>query len=224
MFERPRRAERVERVDRVERADRIERVERVERTDAMPVEVRGSEPPSRAERREGIGDSVRDWRWRERNAERRGTAGDLPPPAPSPVIGEVLSGPRIVTPPVTSAPSAQGDRRMGEVLRNRIATEGWRREWRRDRRYDWRRHRDREWNRYHVGIYLDPFGWNYRRWNVGWRLPSRHYASRYWISDPWYYRLPPVYRPYRWVRYWDDALLVDLRTGRVVDVIHNFFW
>jgi hypothetical protein len=36
--------------------------------------------------------------------------------------------------------------------------------------------------------------------------------------------LPPVYGPYRWVRYWDDALLVDVRSGRVVDVIHNFFW
>ena len=39
------------------------------------------------------------------------------------------------------------------------------------------------------------------------------------------YRLP--YRAaghVRWVRYWDDALLVDIYTGEVVDVIHNFFW
>ena len=38
------------------------------------------------------------------------------------------------------------------------------------------------------------------------------------------YRLPPAWGPYRWVRYWDDALLVDTRTGMVVDVIYSFFW
>jgi len=27
-----------------------------------------------------------------------------------------------------------------------------------------------------------------------------------------------------WVRYWDDAVLVDTFTGEVIDVIHNFFW
>ncbi|HXG80207.1 MAG TPA: RcnB family protein, partial [Sphingomicrobium sp.] len=51
-----------------------------------------------------------------------------------------------------------------------------------------------------------------------------HYHSRYWLHDPWYYRLPPAYGPYRWVRYWNDALLVNVHTGEVVDVIHNFFW
>jgi hypothetical protein len=28
----------------------------------------------------------------------------------------------------------------------------------------------------------------------------------------------------RWIRYYDDALLVDIRDGYVVDVIHDFFW
>lgn len=50
------------------------------------------------------------------------------------------------------------------------------------------------------------------------------YSSRYWIDDPWQYRLPDVYGPYRWVRYYDDALLVDVYSGEVVDVIHDFFW
>jgi len=27
-----------------------------------------------------------------------------------------------------------------------------------------------------------------------------------------------------WVRYWNDALLVDTWTGDVVDAIQNFFW
>lgn len=234
---RPQRAEREERsspvrmMDRPRRAERSERSERSERASA-PVEV-ASEPVRREERRqrwsapvvegqEAIGERVRERRWQDRSAERGRRGGDLPSAAPSPVIGEVLATPRTVSPPVASA--VQNERRIGDALRNRIATEDWRREWRRDRRYDWRRHRDRHWDRFNVGIYIDPFGWNYRRWNVGWRLPSRHLASRYWINDPWHYRLPPTYGPYRWVRYWDDALLVDLRTGRVVDVIHNFFW
>jgi len=28
----------------------------------------------------------------------------------------------------------------------------------------------------------------------------------------------------RWIRYYDDALLVDTWNGEVVDVIYNFFW
>ena len=108
--------------------------------------------------------------------------------------------------------------------RDQVSSESWRREWRQDRRYDWRRHRDRDRSRFRVAIYIDPFGWNYRRWNLGWNLHRYHYSSRYWIDDPWEYRLPPAYGPYRWVRYYDDALLVDLRSGRVVDVIHGFFW
>jgi hypothetical protein len=36
--------------------------------------------------------------------------------------------------------------------------------------------------------------------------------------------LPAAYGSYRWVRYYDDVLLVDVRNGRVVDVIRDFFW
>ena len=36
--------------------------------------------------------------------------------------------------------------------------------------------------------------------------------------------LPEVWGPYRWVRYYDDVMLVDIYTGQVVDVIYNFFW
>jgi hypothetical protein len=31
-------------------------------------------------------------------------------------------------------------------------------------------------------------------------------------------------RGFRWIRYWDDAVLVDTWTGEVIDVLHNFFW
>jgi Ni/Co efflux regulator RcnB len=56
------------------------------------------------------------------------------------------------------------------------------------------------------------------------RLAPMFFASSYWISDPWDYRLPPAYGPYRWVRYYNDALLVDVETGYVTDEIPDFFW
>jgi len=96
--------------------------------------------------------------------------------------------------------------------------------WRNDHRYDWRRYRDRHRSIFRLGFYYDPFGWSYRRWNSGWYMWPSYYSSRYWLHDPWYYRLPPAYGPYRWVRYWNDALLVNIYTGEVVDVLHGFFW
>ena len=59
---------------------------------------------------------------------------------------------------------------------------------------------------------------------IGFFLDSLFFSSRYYINDPWAYRLPSVYGPYRWVRYYDDVVLVDIYTGEVVDVIHDFFW
>jgi Ni/Co efflux regulator RcnB len=29
---------------------------------------------------------------------------------------------------------------------------------------------------------------------------------------------------YRWIRYYDDLVLVDTWDGRVADVIYDFFW
>lgn len=100
----------------------------------------------------------------------------------------------------------------------------WRDGWRRDSRYDWRRWRDSNRWAFSVGNYYDPFGYGYRSYGYGYRMYPAYYSSRYWINDPYMYRLPPVYGPYRWVRYWDDALLVDIRTGMVVDAIRDFFW
>jgi Ni/Co efflux regulator RcnB len=100
----------------------------------------------------------------------------------------------------------------------------WRSSWRYDNRYDWKRHRNHHRSLFRLGFYFDPFGWSYYRWPIGWRLWPSYYRSSFWLHDPWMYRLPPGYGPYRWVRYWDDALLVNIYTGQVVDVIHNFFW
>jgi hypothetical protein len=99
-------------------------------------------------------------------------------------------------------------------------------DWRRDNRYDWRDYRARNRTIYHLPRYYAPYGWGYgyRRFGVGFTLDSVLFGSNYWIGDPWAYRLPPAYGPYRWVRYYDDALLVDIRTGTVVDVVYDIFW
>ena len=96
--------------------------------------------------------------------------------------------------------------------------------WRRDHRYNWREHRRRHRSLFHLGFYYDPFGWNYRPYQIGWRLWPSYYSSRFWLNDPWQYRLPYAPPGYRWIRYHDDAILVDTWNGQVVDVIHNFFW
>ena len=102
----------------------------------------------------------------------------------------------------------------------------WDRGWRRDDRYDWNRYRQQNRGLYRLPRYYAPSGWSYgyRRFGVGVRLNSFLFGSNYWINDPFYYRLPEVWGSYRWVRYYNDALLVDVRSGQVVDVEYDIFW
>ncbi len=100
----------------------------------------------------------------------------------------------------------------------------WNTSWRNNSRYDWQNYRHRHRSLFHLGFYYDPFGWGYSPFQIGWRMWPAYYGSRYWINDPWMYRLPYAPPGYRWVRYWNDALLVDTWTGTVVDVIPGFFW
>ena len=118
------------------------------------------------------------------------------------------------------------DRRWSDNRRyDRRDNDRWDRGWRSDRRYDWRGHRERYRSYYRPGRYYAPYRHDrYRRFSIGIYLGSPFYSNRYWITDPWYYRLPPARGPYRWVRYYDDVLLIDIRNGYVVDVIHDFFW
>ncbi|WP_234033885.1 RcnB family protein [Qipengyuania gaetbuli] len=99
------------------------------------------------------------------------------------------------------------------------------RHWRSNTRYDWYRYRNHNHSIFRLGRYYAPYrGYSYRRLNIGFYLGDLFFGSRYWINDPWRYRLPEVYGPYRWVRYYDDVLLVDIYSGEVVDVIYDFFW
>lgn len=95
--------------------------------------------------------------------------------------------------------------------------------WRNDRRYDWQGWRNSHRDLFR-GRYYAPRGYHYRSVYRGFYLEPFFYGSNYWLSDPYEYRLPPVDWPLRWVRYYDDALLVDTTTGEVIDVIQGFFF
>ena len=152
----------------------------------------------------------------ERNLARRVRGPGLPPGTVTgidPRSGGTGSGGLVSTP----LPG-------GGELRHSGSGSQWGTQWRGDRRYDWQDWRRHHHSSFHIGFYLDPFGFGYQRMGYGWQLFPSYYQSSYWLRDPWQYRLPPVYGPYRWVRYYDDALLVDTWSGEVVDVIYNFFW
>jgi hypothetical protein len=102
----------------------------------------------------------------------------------------------------------------------------WNRGWRNDNRYNWSHARQQHRDNFHLPRYYAPHGWDYgyRRFSIGFRLSSILFEQNYWIDDPYYYDLPPAYGPYRWVRYYNDALLVDIYTGEVVDTVYDIFW
>jgi Ni/Co efflux regulator RcnB len=101
----------------------------------------------------------------------------------------------------------------------------WNSGWRRDRRYDWMGWRSLNRGVYRLPRYYAPEGiYGYQRFSSGVIMEPMFFGQSYWLSDPYAYRLPPAYGPYRWVRYYNDAVLVDLRSGLVVDIVYDIFW
>ena len=92
----------------------------------------------------------------------------------------------------------------------------------REMRQDWRDHRRANPELYRGPAWVGPRGYGYRPVAVGYRFRPEFYDRRYWIDAP-RYRLHPVDGPRRWVRYGNDVLLVDTRTGRVLEVNNGFF-
>ena len=167
------------------------------------------------------GDSVAGWRRAERD-QVRDRLGRSDGPSDRPRVLRPADRPRILRPadarPDRPAPPPRA------VSHRRGDSQRWRSSWHRDHRYNWRDHRRRHRSLFRLGFYFDPFGWSYRRHHIGWRLWPSYYERSHWLNDPYMYRLPYAPYPYKWVRYWDDALLVDTWSGEVVDVVHDFFW
>jgi Ni/Co efflux regulator RcnB len=125
---------------------------------------------------------------------------------------------------------SRGDRH--ETRQDRRDVRHDRRDVRQDRRdirqdrHDVRRDRgdirqDRRFRDHRRSAYIAPYrGFSYRPVSVGFRLRPAFYSPRYYISDYGYYHLrAPHGRWLRWIRYGDELLLVNIRTGRVLQVM-----
>jgi Ni/Co efflux regulator RcnB len=100
----------------------------------------------------------------------------------------------------------------------------WNRGWRSNRRFDWSGYRASHVGLFRLPRYYAPYGYGgYQRFGLGVQLSDVLFDEEFWIDDPYDYRLPPAYGPYRWVRYYGDALLVDVDTGEVVDAVYGIF-
>jgi Ni/Co efflux regulator RcnB len=89
-------------------------------------------------------------------------------------------------------------------------------------RNDWRGYRNTNRNLYRgYGFRSD---YRYQTFRPGIRIGVGYYAPRYYINDYNRYRLPRPGFNQRWVRHYNDVLLVDTRRGIVIDVIRSFYW
>jgi Ni/Co efflux regulator RcnB len=99
-----------------------------------------------------------------------------------------------------------------------------------DRRHEVRqdtRHNQQQTRQHNRGwtAYAAPIrNWRYRPVTVGFQLQPAFFGSRYYVSNYGAYQLRAPGRFQRWIRYGDDLLLVNVRTGRVLQVIHNRYW
>lgn len=94
-----------------------------------------------------------------------------------------------------------------------------RHDWGRD---DWRHYRNQNRNLYHGTGWRSAY--RYQAFRPGVRIGVGYFAPRYYVNDYYRYRLPRPALNQRWVRHYNDVLLVDIRSGFVVDVIRNFYW
>jgi Ni/Co efflux regulator RcnB len=87
---------------------------------------------------------------------------------------------------------------------------------------DWRGWRNSNRGLYARGNWRAPF--RYTAFRPGVRIAPTYWGSSYWINDPWRYRLPAAGYGQRWVRHYDDVILVDTRRGVVLRVFNHFYW
>jgi Ni/Co efflux regulator RcnB len=76
---------------------------------------------------------------------------------------------------------------------------------------------------FHIAAYVKPPGWYQHRWTYGERLPRAFFAPEFFIVDFGAYGLMAPWDGYEWVRYGDDALLIDVDTGEVIRVEYGLF-
>jgi Ni/Co efflux regulator RcnB len=76
---------------------------------------------------------------------------------------------------------------------------------------------------YKIGPYHRPAGWRARNWAYGQRLPRAYWASQYILADYWLFALEVPPAGYEWVRVGDDAILVSITNGEILQVEYGVF-
>jgi Ni/Co efflux regulator RcnB len=97
------------------------------------------------------------------------------------------------------------------------------REDRHERNQDWRAYRRTHRSVFTRPAFVWPRGHSYRRLSVGATLDRLFWGSQYRLNYGTY-RLPNPGRNRAWVRYGNDAVLINVRNGRVVTVYNDFFY
>ncbi|MEO7027139.1 MAG: RcnB family protein [Caulobacteraceae bacterium] len=84
--------------------------------------------------------------------------------------------------------------------------------------YGWNGHR------YRVGLFRYPSGYAYQSWGRGQRLPPIFLSPAYVFTNYAMLGLDAPPDGSQWVRYGPDLILVDSRTGEILDVIDGVFY
>ena len=87
--------------------------------------------------------------------------------------------------------------------------------------YQWNR---TSYQRYHYRPYVQPYGWYAQRWEYGQILPALFWGRDYWLTDYAGFGLIDPPYGYVWVRYGNDALLVDVESGQILSVEYGVFY
>jgi Ni/Co efflux regulator RcnB len=146
----------------------------------------------------------------------------VPAAASAQSYGEVRQGQREVRQDRRELDRARANGDRGDVREARRELREDRRELREDRR-DFRQNRNGGYA-YRGGAYRGPQGYRYRPVSVGYRFAPSYYGRNYWINDYASYNLVrPRFGYQRWVRYGSDVVLVDTRSGRVIQVRNRYF-
>ena len=76
---------------------------------------------------------------------------------------------------------------------------------------------------YKIGPYHRPPGWHKHRWIYGERLPRAYWSSQYILGDYWLFALEVPPAGYEWVRDGNDAILVNIANGEILQVEYSVF-
>lgn len=117
----------------------------------------------------------------------------------------------------------RGDNRRNDDRYRSGGGNQWRRGWADTRRFS--ASSRGSYLRYRASPFRWPSGYQFRRWSINQYLPSIFLSSSYFIPNFYDIGLPYPPRGTEWIRVGDDALLVDIYSGEVIDVVPSvFYW